>query len=402
VLHKAKLPGIPGIETFQGTSFHTSRWNYDYTGGAPEVPMDKLHDKKVAIIGTGATAIQAVPKLAEACEQLYVFQRTPSSVSPRNQRDTDPEWFAEMSSKPGWHEERMANFIDMTTGANPPVDMIQDGWTEMFKVDFKKEPADEQEAAELKLLDFQLMDRVRQRIDDIVQDRATAEALKPWYGVSCKRPCYHDDYLPAFNRDNVTLIDTQGRGVEKLTSNGLVVDGKEYAVDCIVYATGFDSPNTFYTHRLGFDPIGEGGVSLSESWAHGAWTLHGMFTHGFPNLCMNSHVEGGEHINIAYASTKTAEHYAWVIKRALDEGVTIQPDKDAEEAWFQTVVATVGAYATYFATCTPGYLNGEAKEPEERNSRSAVFMRSAVEFRDLLAAWRDEGSMAGLVRTPIR
>jgi cyclohexanone monooxygenase len=401
VLHKAKLPDIPGIDEFEGHSFHTSRWDYSFTGGGPEQPMDRLHDKVVAIIGTGATAVQAVPKLAAAAKHLYVVQRTPSSVSPRNQRPTDPEWFAEMSAKPGWHEERMVNFIDMTTGANPDIDMVQDGWTEMFKVDVKKDPRDEREAEELRLLDFQLMDRVRQRIDDIVQDRATAEALKPWYGVSCKRPCYHDDYLPTFNRDNVTLIDTAGRGVDRLTARGLVIDGTEYPVDCIVYATGFDSPNTFYTHRLGFDPIGEGGVSLSESWAHGAWTLHGMFTHGFPNLCMNSHVQGGQHINIAYASTKTAEHYAWVIKRALDEGVTIQPDRDAEEAWFQTVVATVGAYATYFATCTPGYLNGEAREPEERNSRSAVFMRSAVEFRDLLAAWRDEGSMAGLVRTPI-
>ena len=198
VLHKAKLPGIPGIENFQGHSFHTSRWDYDYTGGAPEVPMDKLHDKKVGIIGTGATAIQAVPKLAEAAEQLYVFQRTPSSVSPRNQRDTDPEWFAEMSSEPGWHEERMANFIAMTTGGNPEVDLVQDGWTEMFAVDVKKEPGSDEEAAELKALDFELMDQVRQRIADTVEDPATAEALKPWYGVSCKRPCYHDDYLPAF------------------------------------------------------------------------------------------------------------------------------------------------------------------------------------------------------------
>jgi cation diffusion facilitator CzcD-associated flavoprotein CzcO len=402
VLHKAKLPAIPGIDDFQGHSFHTSRWDYAYTGGGPEEPMDRLHDKVVGIIGTGATAVQAVPKLAEAAKQLYVFQRTPSSVSPRNQRDTDPEWFAEMSSKPGWHEERMENFIAMTTGGDPPVDLIQDGWTEMFKVDVKKTPRDEQEAAELKLLDFQLMENVRQRIDDIVEDKETAEALKPWYGVSCKRPCYHDDYLPAFNRDNVTLVDTDGRGVERVTAKGLVVAGVEYPLDCIVYATGFDSPSTFYTHRLGFDPVGEGGVSLSESWAKGAWTLHGVFTHGFPNLCMNSHVQGGQHINIAYAATKTAEHTAWVIARALEEGVTVQPDPDAEEAWFQTVVATVGAYAAYFATCTPGYLNNELQAPQERDSRSAVYMHSAVEFKDILAAWRAEGTMAGLIRTPLR
>src|SRR5262249_21350835 len=153
-------------------------------------PMDRLHDQVVGIVGTGATAIQATPKLAEAAKQLYVFQRTPSSVSPRNQRDTDPAWFREMSSKPGWHEERMANFIHMTTGGNPEVDLIQDGWTEMFKVDVKKEPADEVEAAALKQLDFELMEAVRRRISETVHDPATAEALKPWYGVSCKRPCY--------------------------------------------------------------------------------------------------------------------------------------------------------------------------------------------------------------------
>ena len=401
VLHKAKLPGIPGIETFKGHSFHTSRWDYEFTGGSPEEPMDKLGDKVVGIIGTGATAIQAVPQLAEAAKQLYVFQRTPSSVSPRNQRDTDEAWFREMSSKPGWHEERMANFIDMTTGANPPVDLIKDGWTEMFGVDVKKEPRDAEEAAQLKALDIQLMDRVRQRISEIVKDPVTAEALKPWYGVSCKRPCYHDGYLPAFNRDNVTLVDTDGKGVERVTENGLVVDGVEYPVDAIVYATGFDSPGTFYTHRLGFDPIGRGGVSMSEAWAKGAYTLHGIWADGFPNLCMNSHIQGGQHINIAYAATKNAEHTAYVIKRALDEAVLIEPDKDAEEEWFQFCVGTVGAYATYFASCTPSYLNNEGHMPDERDMRSVVYMRSAVELRDLFALWRAEGSMKGLVKTPI-
>ena len=401
VLHKAKLPGIPGIEDFQGHSFHTSRWDYAYTGGGPEQPMDKLHDKVVAIIGTGATAVQAAPKLAAAAKHLYIIQRTPSSVSPRNQRDTDPEWFAEMSSQPGWHEERMQNFIAMTTGGNPPVDLVQDGWTEMFAVDVKKEPRDEQEAEALRLLDFRLMDRVRQRIDDIVQDRATAESLKPWYGVSCKRPCYHDDYLPTFNRDDVTLVDTDGRGADRITERGIVVGDTEYAVDCIVYATGFDAPSTFYTQRLGFDPVGEDGVSMSEAWAKGAWTLHGIFAHGFPNLCMNSHIQGGQHINIAYAATKNAEHTAWVIKRALDEGVTVQPTMNAEEDWFQVISATISAYGTYFAACTPGYLNNELEMPGEQDARSGCYMYSAVEFKDLLAAWRAEASMAGLTRTPI-
>ena len=402
VLHKAKLPGIPGIERFAGRSFHTSRWDYAYTGGGPEVPMDKLQDKVIGIVGTGATAVQAVPKLAAAAKHLYVFQRTPSTVSPRNQRATDPEWFREMTAKPGWHEERMANFVLMTTGGNPEVDLIQDGWTEMFKVDVKKEPQDEAEAAELKALDRQLMDAVRARIAETVKDPATAKALMPWYGVSCKRPCYHDDYLPTFNRDNVTLVDTDGVGVEEITERGIVAGGTEYPLDCIVYATGFDSPSTFYTHRIGFDPVGKDGRSLSQAWDKGAWTLHGIWSHGFPNLCMNSHIQGGQHINIAYAGTKNAEHTAYVIRRALDEDVTIEPDVDAEQQWFEFVASTVGAYAAYFINCTPGYLNNELAVPGERDMRSACYMRSATELRDLFTLWRIEGNLRGLLRSPAR
>jgi cation diffusion facilitator CzcD-associated flavoprotein CzcO len=401
VLHKAKLPGIPGIDEFRGTSFHTSRWRYADTGGSPEEPMDRLHDQVVAIIGTGATAVQAVPKLAAAARHLYVFQRTPSSVSPRNQRPTDPEWFRDITAEPGWHDERMENFIGMTTGGDPPVDLVQDGWTEMFKVDVKKEPSDEAEAAALKLLDFQLMEQVRRRIDETVADRATAEALKPWYGVSCKRPCYHDDYLPTFNRDNVTLVDTEGRGVDRITERGIVVGDTEYAVDCIIYATGFDAPNTAFTERIGFDPVGEDGVALSEAWAKGVFTLHGIFAHGFPNFCMNGHLQGAQHINFAYGLTKTAEHIAWVIRRALDEGVTVQPVLDAEEDWFQAVRGTLGAFAEYFTTCTPGYLNNELQVPGERDSRNGAWMRSVVEYKDILAAWRADGTMPGLRRSPI-
>ena len=400
VLHKAKLPGIPGIEDYRGHAFHTSRWDYAYTGGGPEEPMDRLHDKVVGIIGTGATSVQAVPKLAAAAKHLYVFQRTPSSVSPRNQRDTDPEWFAEMAKTPGWHAERQENFIAMTTGGDPPVDLVDDGWTELFRVDTKRQPRDEAEAAELELLDFQQMERVRQRIAATVEDPATAEALMPWYKISCKRPCFHDDYLPTFNRDNVTLVDTDGRGVDRITEHGVLVGDTEYPLDCLIYASGFEL-STFYTHRLGFDPVGEGGVSLSESWAHGPYTLHGVFTHGFPNLCMNSALQGGQHINIAYASTRIAQHTAAVIARCLDEGVVVQPVIDAEEEWYQVVVGTIAAYGAYFASCTPSYLNNEGAPPAENGGRAGAFMRSAVEFKDLLAAWRDEGSMAGLARTPV-
>ena len=401
LLHKAKLPGIDGIEDFQGHSFHTSRWDYGFTGGAPDVPMDQLHDKAVAIIGTGATAIQVVPKLAAAAKSLHVFQRTPSIVGVRGQRETDPEWFAEITAKPGWQQERQDNFVATTIGEAPEVDLIQDGWTEMFAVDIRKLPADQAEAEALKAHDLQLMTGVRQRIADIVEDPATAAALQPWYGVGCKRPCYHDDYLPTFNRSNVTLVDTRGYGVEKITERGIVANGVEYPVDVIVYASGFEAPGTFYTHRLGFDPVGKGGEPLSEAWAKGAWTLHGIWTHDFPNFAMNSHIQNGAHINFAYPATKTAEHTAYAIKQALDEQVLIEPDKQAEAAWFRIVVSTVGGYSSYMSACTPGYQNNELQMPDERDMRSACYLRSPVELRDLLADWRADGEMKGLVKTPL-
>ncbi|MCB0994164.1 MAG: NAD(P)/FAD-dependent oxidoreductase [Acidimicrobiales bacterium] len=401
ILHKAKLPGIPGIETYQGEAFHTARWDYSITGGGPEEPMDNLGDKVVGIIGTGATAVQAIPKLAEAAKQLFVFQRTPSAVGPRDQRETDPELFAEISSKPGWHQARIENFTAMTTGHNPDVDLVQDGWTDLFAIDTKRQPKDEAEAAELQLRDFQQMETIRKRIDDIVEDPETARALKPWYKLSCKRPCFHDDYLPAFNRDNVTLVDTDGHGVEGITEKGVVVGGTEYPLDVLVFATGFDAPSASYTHRLGFDPKGKDGVSLSEAWSKGAWTLHGIHSHGFPNMCMNSAIQGGQHINFAYTITQIAKHTAGTIAHCLQNHfATVEPDVDAEEAWYQVIMSTVGSYGAYFADCTPGYLNNEGQPPESHGMRSGAYMASANEFKGVLEDWRADGTYAGLIFTP--
>jgi hypothetical protein len=288
----------------------------------------------------------------------------------------------------------------MTTGLNPPVDMVEDGWTALFRVDPKKPAADDDEARELELLDFQLMEGIRARVDEIVEDPATADALKPWYKISCKRPCFHDDYLPTFNRPNVKLVDTQGRGVDRITPKGLVVGETEYEVDCIIYASGFEN-QTFYTHRLGFDPKGIGGVSLSEAWAHGPWTLHGIHAHGFPNLCMNSFVQGGQHINFAFAITEIARHTTATIAAAIADGIdTIEPTMDAEEDWYQVILSTLASYGAYFASCTPSYLNMEGAPPPETAKRGGAYMASALEFVQELEDWRAVGTFPGLVRTP--
>ena len=401
VLHKAKLPGIPGIETFKGHAFHTSRWDYRYTGGAPEEPMDKLHDKNVAIIGTGATGVQAVPKLAEAAKHLYVFQRTPSSVSVRAQQPTDPEWFKQMASKPGWQKERIENFTGMITGKNPPVDMVQDGWTKLLGIDTRRVPKDDDDAQMLELIDFRNMEEIRARVDEIVQDAATADALKPWYKQSCKRPCFHDDYLLAFNRPNVTLVDTDGLGVDRVTPTGLVVDGVEYPVDLLIFASGFEM-GTDYSHRLGFDPKGTNGVSMSEAWADGPYTLHGIHAHRFPNLLMNSATQGGQDVNFAFTLTEVGRQIAYTIGRCVKEGVVrVEPTIEAEEEWNLVIMGTLAAYGAYHANCTPGYLNNEGITPENlvAAARSGVFMGSALDWAKYLQDWRADGAMAGLQLT---
>src|SRR5688572_21922421 len=286
-LHVPKLPGIPGIESFRGHSFHTSRWDYGYTGGDPSgAPMDRLSDKRVAIIGTGATAVQVVPQLAKACRELYVFQRTPSSVDLRDNRPTDPEWFASMAT-PGWQQRWLENFTANQTGGMATEDLVMDGWTDIARRVRSRimalPPEDftpEKMMAAFEDSDFEKMEEIRARVGSIVRDRATAERLKAWYRQLCKRPCFHDEYLQAYNEPGTYLVDTDGKGVERITETGVVARGREYEVDCIIYASGFEV-GTPYTRRAGFDLVGRDGVKLSDYWAEGMRTKHGIHVHGF-------------------------------------------------------------------------------------------------------------------------
>jgi len=223
-LHRPKLPGIPGIETFEGHSFHTSRWDYAYTGGNPAGgPHDKLADKRVGIIGTGATAVQCVPHLARSCGELFVFQRTPSSIDIRNNRPIDAEWFATL--EPGWQAEWLLNFTTLQTGGFADADLVMDGWTDLAQRirdkaiengDFTPEGLEKAYHDS----DDEKMHEIRARVDAVVGDDATADALKPWYRQLCKRPCFHDQYLDAYNTPTVQLIDTDGCGVEHIDATG--------------------------------------------------------------------------------------------------------------------------------------------------------------------------------------
>ena len=402
-LHRPKLPGIPGVETFKGHSFHTSRWDYDYTGGDSNGGLEKLKNKRVAIIGTGATAVQCVPHLGEWAKELFVFQRTPSSIDVRANRPTDPQW-AE-SLQPGWQQERMDNFNVLVSGGFADKDLVNDGWTDIIGnillLARKKMEAGEKvenPAALMQLADFKKMEQVRSRVDSVVQDPAKAEALKPWYNQFCKRPCFHDEYLDAFNRPNVHLIDTKGQGVERITEHGIVVDGKEYEVDCLIYATGFEV-GTDFTRRSGYQLYGKGGETLTQKWANGVSTLHGLFSRGFPNCFIVSNSQSGFTANFPHMINEQSKHIAYVLKHAVDRQVrTLEPTAEAEAAWVQTIIDLSLMREAFQRECTPGYYNNEGA-PERIAKQNGSYGAGPVAFVKVLEAWRAAGTLEGLELT---
>jgi cyclohexanone monooxygenase len=404
-LSRPKLPGIPGIETFAGHTFHTSRWDYAYTGGDNAGNLTGLADKRVGIIGTGATAIQCVPHLGASAKELYVFQRTPSSVDVRGNAPTDPQWAAAL--EPGWQKRRMDNFNILVSGGDQDVDLVHDGWTDIFRNltgTAAKQAARKlgrrltrEERAELMVLaDYRKMNSVRARAEAIVTDPTVAEALKPWYRQFCKRPCFHDEYLATFNRPNVTLVDTQGRGVERVTANAVVANGREYEVDCLIFATGFEV-GTSYTRRAGYDIIGRGGRTLSEHWADGLKTLHGLTTHGFPNCFFLGFTQTAITISVPHALNEQAAHVAYMVGEARKRGSSVlEPTAEAEADYVQEVRSLARLGQRFYAECTPGYYNSEGAADNRQGFFSEMYGAGPIRFFEKLAAWRGTGRMEGM------
>jgi cyclohexanone monooxygenase len=399
-LHRPKLPGIRGIESFRGHTFHTSRWDYDYTGGDSTGGLSKLADKRVGIIGTGATAVQCVPHLGAAAKELYVFQRTPSSIDVRNNRATDPEW-AE-SLQPGWQRERMDNFNTLVSGGYAEVDLVNDGWTDIIakllirlrsqeKIDLSADSL----ARNMELADFEKMEQIRSRVDQLVTDPATASALKPWYRQFCKRPCFHDEYLDTFNRQSVHLIDTDGQGVQLITEKGVVVNGVEYELDCLIYATGFEV-GTEYTRRSGYELQGVDGETLTQHWADGTRTLHGFHSRGFPNCFIVSQTQSGFTVNFPHMLNEQAIHLAHLIARLEQSGLTrAEVTAEAEDKWVRTIVDLAQNNIKFLEACTPGYYNNEGK-PAARSLQSGSYGGGPVAFVKVLERWREQGELDGL------
>jgi len=402
-LHVPKLPGIPGIESFKGHSFHTSRWDYDYTGGNPEgAPLEKLGDKRVAIIGTGATAVQCVPHLAKACKELYVCQRTPSSVDVRDNHDIDPKWFHNIAT-PGWQMRWIENFTANQTGQPAEEDLVADGWTDISKrVREKIEKLPREDLTVEKMMaayedsDFEKMEEIRARCNAVVKDQDTAEHLKAWYQQLCKRPCFHDEYLKSYNEPGCHLVDTDGKGVERITEKGVVVAGVEYEVDCIIYASGFEV-GTAFERRAGYDTVGRGGMLLSEYWADGMRTKHGVHVHNFPNLFISQATQGANLIsNYPHNLTECGNTMAIMVRHALDNDFKeIEVTEDAEAQWMELLLQAppmmIGT-----TECTPGYYNNEGQGWGEGVTRAVSYPFGPVAYFNYLNDWRDSGDFEGV------
>jgi cyclohexanone monooxygenase len=398
-LNKAKLPGIAGLKEFEGHTFHTSRWDYNYTGGDSLGKLDKLSDKRVAVIGTGATAVQCVPHVGETAKELYVFQRTPSSIDRRDNRPTDPDWAS--SLEPGWQRERMENFNILCSGGVVEEDLVKDGWTEIIRnlismANYRGKDVNWEEVPRLmELADFQKMEQIRSRAEELVEDKQTAESLKPWYRQFCKRPCFHDSYLQTFNREGVALVDTDGRGVERITKKGVVANGVEYEVDCIIFATGFEV-GTEYTRRAGYDVVGRNGVTLTDKWSGGMRTLHGIHTHGFPNLFIISNSQAGFTTNFPHSMDETAQHIGYIMDRCKEDGIqTVETTKEAEDEWVEHIISVSRFSEDFQAACTPGYYNNEG-QPNPKSVQNGPYGKGSRPYFRITKAWREEGSMAGL------
>ncbi len=402
--NRPKLPGIPGIEDFKGHTFHTSRWDYDYTGGDHNGNLDKLGDKKIAIIGTGATAIQCVPFVGAHAEKLYVFQRTPSSVDLRGNSQTDEDWYKNQG--PGWQRARRENFAAVLLGQNFTEDLVADGWTDIARrigisLMNRRSDAGDLDMEEIllrsEIADFEKMNEIRARVDETVAADETAEKLKPWYRQFCKRPTFNDEYLDTFNRPNVELVDcSDSKGVERITEKGVVANGKEYEVDCIIYATGFEITTSAH-RRVDFDTIGRNGESLYDHWADGFRTLHGLASHGFPNWFTIGINQNGLSPNMTSMFDDQAVHVGYIIEEVQKRGKrVIEVDADAEEAWVQQIIALAGTGATAFLEeCTPGYYNREGKG-SGGNMQNSPYAPGINAFNHLLKQWRDKGELEGM------
>jgi cation diffusion facilitator CzcD-associated flavoprotein CzcO len=436
LLARPQIPKVSGLEGFKGDMFHTSSWDYDVTGGSSEEPspvLSKLKDKTVGIVGTGATAIQVVPFLAKYAKEVFVFQRTPSAVFSRDQRPTDPdEWATSIAGRPGWYDERQVNFASTMARCLPAgqPNLVNDQWSaqpaysaltgdpEFATIAPEQVP---EVIGQFLALDAPNAARARQRVKDIVRDPATAEKLTPWYPAWCKRPTFSDAYLQAFNQPNVHLVDTDGKGIDSITRDGVVANGKEHPLDVLVLGTGYRSPafdGGDPAVRAGVKVYGRNGRDMSEKFAtHGIATLYGVGSNGFPNLFWLGISQACINANHSFVLDTLARVTAYMIgeghdrvgdKTKTQRRVTVEIDVAAEEAWSMRMLQGAARFAT-MSVCTPSYINGESapgsqgkgmsQEELIKAGRRSPWSAGMPAFLDMWTKWRDEGKLAGVTAT---
>jgi len=355
-LAKPKLSRIEGMQTYKGHSFHSSRFDYNYCGA----DLSNLKDKVVGIIGTGASAVQIIPRVGRASKELYVFQRTPSAIDIRDDIPTDPEWAAAL--QPGWQVERLDKHV-----LNTKPD-------EAKRREIEKLPREERiRRYENQNIEHQM--RIHARVDSIVKDKATADALKPWYMHRCKRPCYDDEYLPAFNLPNVHLVDTKGKGVTQISERGVVFEGKEYPVDVLIYATGFEVQVTGIYN----DIRGENGLELNEKYSEGMRTVFGIHSAGYPNLFIMGGYQASFQFNVTFMLQTQGFHIADCIKYTREHGHTTIDAKPETEQWWVDEVIKYRGTTNRNKECTPGYYNFEGQENRRQDGNYNGGMYQYVE-----------------------
>jgi cation diffusion facilitator CzcD-associated flavoprotein CzcO len=402
ILNLMKLPVIPGMDDFAGRAFHTARWDYGYTGGGPGRALTNLGDEVVALVGTGASGLQALPPLAEAAKHVYVFQRTPSAIGVRGNRPTDPTFADGLA--PGWQKTRMDNFQSIMLGRSVETDLTDDGWTHHYAAVQNPPRVKGASLSEFmrtaEELDFGIMEQHRQRIDELVTKPDVAAALKPYYRYLCKRPCFHDEYFDAFNRSNVTLVDCPA-GIERITESGPVVSGQQYDVDCIVYGTGFEAELTPLQRRVGHEIVGRGGITLAQKWADGAASLFGMMSRGFPNMFVMPAPGQQAVVTVNYTQIAVlgAEFIAGTIALLDKQGADVfDVSAEAEADWIRQIVETYVDPSAVMSACTPSRINNEG-DPGGIKARDTNFGRGFGDYfayRDLLEGWLDSGELDGL------
>ncbi|OQE34892.1 hypothetical protein PENCOP_c015G00937 [Penicillium coprophilum] len=416
LLNSPKLPKLDGLETYNGKVFHTSRWDYEYTGGSPSSPeMHGLQDKTVGFVGTGASAIQAIPHLAQWAKKVVVFQRTPSSVDWRHNHSTDRTWWTKMVEEEGagWQRQRMENFNAFPSNENPlpDVDLVDDGWTKMqsFSVLIGSPSGlDPDHLTRMHQLDLHRQEAIRNRVEATVTDQVTARALKPWYPGWCKRPCFSDNFLTTFNQSNVSLVDTNGKGIHTVTNQGISANGQEYDLDAIIFGTGYSLGGSADIGDL--TVTGRDNRVLQEKRQKGLTSLHGIMTNGFPNLFFPGPYQTGASANQVYVLDQLAVHVAHIISEVGNltseenpnvtvPGFTIEPSSLAEEEWTNKVLMRAQALGGIL-NCTPSYYNREGLQFKDHEALQAaqfsIWGEGIKSYVKEIEGWRQTGGLAGL------